>query len=105
MELQELLRKHQAKTTAKRLQLERNLAQHKHDLRTKTQELENLSQRYAQSQKIEREREKEGFHYHHFVFRQYKIYKKNYITNQSINHTHPTKSVIIMQLSHHYLTN
>ena len=58
MELQELLRKHQAKTTAKRLQLERYLAQHQPDLRTKTQELEDLSQRYGQSQKVEREREK-----------------------------------------------
>ena len=100
MELQESLHKHQAETTAKRLQLERNLAQYQPDLRTKTQELENLSQRYGQSQKVERERE--GFQYYHFVFRQYKIYMKNYITNQSINHTHPTKSVIIMQLSHHY---
>ena len=43
MELQELLRKHQAETTAKRLQLEQNLAQHQPDLRTKTQELEYLS--------------------------------------------------------------
>ena len=43
MELDELLHKHQAEITAKRLQMERNLAQHQPDLRTKTQELENLS--------------------------------------------------------------
>ena len=56
MELDELLRKHQAETTAKRLQLERNLAQRQADLRTKTQELEDISRRYAQSQKVEREK-------------------------------------------------
>ena len=57
MELDELLRKHQAETTAKRLQLERNLAQRQADLRSKTQELEDLSRKYAQSQKVDTERE------------------------------------------------
>ena len=48
------------------------LAQHQPDLRTKTQELENLSQRYAQSQKVkrDREREREGFQYYHFILRE-----------------------------------
>ena len=43
LEMDALLRNHQADTTARRLQLERTLAQRQSELRTRTQEVEELT--------------------------------------------------------------
>lgn len=51
MELDQLLRAHQAEATAKRLQVERNLAHRQSDLRTRTQEVEDLSQELNEAKK------------------------------------------------------
>ena len=51
LEMDGLLRSHQADTTARRLQLERSLAQRQADLRTRTQELEEVTIKYSDAQK------------------------------------------------------
>ena len=57
MDLDALLRRHQAETATKTLQLERNLAQRQADLRNQTQEMEDLSQKYVKACKVSEERE------------------------------------------------
>ena len=52
LEMDGLLRNHQADTAAHRLQLERTLAQRQGDLRARTQELEDISIKYAEVQKV-----------------------------------------------------
>ena len=52
MELDSLLRSHQADTTAKRLQLERTLAQRQADLRSRTQEVEELSSKLSKALQV-----------------------------------------------------
>ena len=52
LEMDGLLRNHQADTAAHRLQLERTLAQRQGDLRARTQELEDISIKYAEAQKV-----------------------------------------------------
>ena len=47
-----LLRNHQADTAAHRLQLERTLAQRQGDLRARTQELEDITIKYTEAQKV-----------------------------------------------------
>ena len=47
-----LLRNHQADTAAYRLQLERTLAQRQGDLRARTQELEDITIKYTEAQKV-----------------------------------------------------
>ena len=46
-----LLRNHQADTTARRLQLERTLAQRQSDLRTRTHEVEELTVKLSEARK------------------------------------------------------
>ena len=65
MDLDSSLRKHQAETAARSLQLERTLAQRQADLRKQTQEMEELSQKYIKTCKVrergeEREEKEEG---------------------------------------------
>ena len=47
-----MLRSHQADVTARRLQLERTLAQRQADLKARTQELEDLMTKYSDAQKV-----------------------------------------------------
>ena len=47
-----MLRSHQADVTARRLQLERTLAQRQADLKARTQQLEELTTKYADAQKV-----------------------------------------------------
>ena len=46
-----LLRNHQADTTARRLQLERTLAQRQSELRTRTQEVEELTVKLSEARR------------------------------------------------------
>lgn len=55
-----LLRNHQADTTARRLQLERTLAQRQSELRTRTQEVEELTVKLSEARKRELELEQEA---------------------------------------------
>ena len=50
-ELDTLLRNHQADTAARRLQLERALAQRQADLRSRTQEVEDLTERLREMER------------------------------------------------------
>ena len=52
LEMDGLLRNHQADTAAHRLQLERTLAQRQGDLRARTQELEDITIKYTEAQKV-----------------------------------------------------
>ena len=52
LEMDGLLRSHQADTTARRLQLERALSQRQAELRARTQELEELSVRHSEDGKV-----------------------------------------------------
>ena len=52
LEMDGLLRNHQADTAAHRLQLERALAQRQGDLRARTQELEDITIKYTEAQKV-----------------------------------------------------
>lgn len=54
-----LLRNHQADTTARRLQLERTLAQKQSEVRTRTQEVEELTLKLSESRRRMMELEKE----------------------------------------------
>ena len=52
MDLDTALRKHQAETATKTLQLERILAQRQADLKARTQEIEDLLKKYSSAQKV-----------------------------------------------------
>ena len=52
MELDSLLRTHQAETTTKRLELERTLAQRQADLHTKQQDIDELSWKHSQAMNV-----------------------------------------------------
>ena len=52
MEMDQLLKTQQKETTVRRLELERNLARCQSDLRTRTQQLEQLTAELTQSQKV-----------------------------------------------------
>ena len=51
LEMDGLLRNHQADTTARRLQLERTLAQRQSELRTRTQEVEELTVKLSEARR------------------------------------------------------
>ena len=51
LEMDGLLRNHQADTTARRLQLERTLAQRQLELRTRTQEVEELTVKLSEARR------------------------------------------------------
>jgi chromosome segregation ATPase len=55
MDLDCALRKHQGETAAKILQMERTLAQRQADLKMRTQEVEDLTKKYHQAQKVGQE--------------------------------------------------
>ena len=77
MDLDSSLRRHQAETAARSLQLERTLAQRQADLRKQTQEMEELSQKYIKTCKVRergrrRRRERSGSYRFLITFRLFK---------------------------------
>lgn len=52
MELDTQLRRHQAETATKTLQLERLLAQRQADLKGRTQEVEDITKKYSEAQLV-----------------------------------------------------